>query len=152
MDGTHKRWVDYPILGPKPKKKRKQPEAKEQQAFFQWLSLAKPSIRRFCWAIPNGGKRNAFEAHKMKLQGVTPGVPDIFLAISAPWKTKACHGMFIEFKAPGKLKSSTQEQITMRDDLKSGGYHVVVVDSWQKAQEALEWYLDIERAEEMRVI
>ena len=70
-----------------------------QKSFFQFLSIDpkfKPLIsRKAIIAIPNGGKRNIITAIKLKKEGVTPGVFDVFCTIAkGPY-----HGLWIEFKA-----------------------------------------------------
>lgn len=57
------------------------PEDKLQSAAIKWFRLQYPEYRLLCFAVPNGGSRNAFEAHKLKLTGVTPGVSDLILLV-----------------------------------------------------------------------
>lgn len=52
-------------------------EHEEQRDFVMWFRQTYPDIRIF--AIPNGGKRNASEAVRLKCEGVTAGVPDLFI-------------------------------------------------------------------------
>lgn len=69
-------------------------ESSLQSACFRWFRLAYPNYRLLFFAIPNGGSRNVFEAHNLKLQGVLPGVSDTFLAVP----NNRFAGLFIEFK------------------------------------------------------
>ena len=110
-------------------------EAQIQSAFFQWLSLY-PDIRPYCFAIPNGGTRNIAEAVNLKRQGVTKGVPDVFIAIPS----QSRHGLFIEFKS-GKNKL-TDSQKEMIDRLKENGYGCEVCYSIDEAIEVAEDYLN----------
>ena len=58
---------------------------------FRYLN---PRFADLLIAIPNGGKRNAIVAAKMKAEGVVAGVPDLFFAHpSGEW-----HGLFLEMK------------------------------------------------------
>lgn len=61
----------------------------EQRCFVEWVRL-KHKVRIF--AIPNGGKRNAVEAMRLVVEGVSSGVPDLFVPEWLLWvemKTKA---------------------------------------------------------------
>ena len=141
--GELKEFIDSQLKNRnKPKKKRKQPEAIEQREFFTWLSMERKDIRPFCFSIPNGGKRDGFEAKQLRRQGLTQGVPDVCLALPASWRDKNCHGMYIEFKAPGKKSVSSPEQVGMIERLRENGYYVVVVDSWEEARDEVNMYLD----------
>lgn len=53
------------------------PETIEQRYFVQWFRKTYPKVRIF--AIPNGGDRNIAVASNLKLEGVLPGVPDLFI-------------------------------------------------------------------------
>lgn len=60
------------------------------------------------------------EAINLKKAGLTPGVPDIFCAISkGQW-----HGLFIEFKA--NTNKLTKEQQLMFDKFTAAGYKCAV--------------------------
>lgn len=52
-------------------------EHDEQKAFVKWFRLQYPAVRIF--AIPNGGDRHLKVAVKLKAEGVTSGVPDLFV-------------------------------------------------------------------------
>lgn len=49
----------------------------EQATFVAWFRQTYPSVRIF--AIPNGGSRSRTQGAKLKLEGVSPGVPDLFI-------------------------------------------------------------------------
>lgn len=71
----------------------------------------------------------------MQRQGVTPGIPDVFIAIPS----KGLHGLFIEFKRPkGKVTKSQEE---MHDKLKAIGYCVLVCYGWEEAKNEVMSYL-----------
>lgn len=52
-------------------------EHAEQVGFLQWFKLQFPHVLIF--AIPNGEKRAISVAKRLKAEGVTPGVPDLFV-------------------------------------------------------------------------
>lgn len=87
------------------------------------------------FAIPNGGSRNKIEARNLKLQGVTPGVPDTFLAVPR----EPYSGLWIEFKA-GKNKT-TEEQIRFLNLASSVGYATAVVYSFDEFYRLITNYL-----------
>jgi hypothetical protein len=86
-------------------------------------------------SIPNGGVRFKATAGRLKSEGLTPGVPDLFLA--EPRGT--CHGLYIEMKAPkGRLSENQRGIIPM---LETRGYRVAVCHGFESAQEAIREYL-----------
>ena len=57
-------------------------EHAEQVALIQWWEIKKlPPI----FAIPNGGHRHKATAIKLKLEGVRPGVPDLYCPALRLW-------------------------------------------------------------------
>lgn len=86
-------------------------EHDEQVTFFTWLQYVTINglpLRRYVFAIPNGGHRHAVVAAKLKAEGVTPGVPDIFVRVPSG----QYHGLQIEAKAIGGKPTEHQlEQI-----------------------------------------
>ena len=52
-------------------------EHAEQAGFVTWFRTKYPGTLIF--AIPNGGKRDIVTAKKLQMEGVTPGVPDLFI-------------------------------------------------------------------------
>ena len=108
-------------------------ESQLQQACIKWLRLQYPKVVAF--AIPNGGKRNAREAARMKSEGVLAGVPDLFIA--APRGVHA--GLFIELKA-GKGRMS-EAQTIMRDRLNDAGYCTALCRTLEEFQSTVKWYV-----------
>ena len=88
-----------------------------------------------CFAIPNGGARDAITGARLKQEGVLAGVPDIFLAKSACGK----HGMFIEMKT--KKGRVSERQRDLFPLLEAQGYGVAVCHGWREAAETVEAYL-----------
>lgn len=82
--------------------KRKHPEDNLQGLCFDWLRLARPDV--FAFAIPNGGKRAAREAARLKRLGVTAGVADIGVLLDRG------EVGFIELKVPPNTLTDAQEQ------------------------------------------
>jgi hypothetical protein len=114
-------------------------EHKEQEALFEWAQYIKVGgrpLREYMWAIENGGSRHPIEARNLKRRGVTPGVPDVFIACPRG----ALHGMFIEMKRKdgGKVSKAQQE---MHGRLLSKGYDVRVCHGWDMARKCIEEYL-----------
>ena len=114
-------------------------EHKEQVALMQWWRL---QCKRYgvaehlLFAIPNGGARNVVTGAILKAEGVRPGVPDLFLAVSrGPF-----YGMFIEMKRVhnGRLFES---QRLFSIDLTRQGYENHVCYGWIQAKECIEEYM-----------
>ena len=105
-------------------------EHTEQVAFMQWIRIAYPGILAF--AIPNGGLRNKVVAAKLKAEGVTSGVPDIFIADGRP-------GCFIEMKV--KPNKATDSQVEIMFKLDEAGYHTAVCYGWDEARKVADYYL-----------
>jgi hypothetical protein len=89
-------------------------EHDEQAGFVQWFRAKWPRVLIF--AIPNGGKRNISTAKKLKLEGVVPGVPDLFIPA---W------GIWIEMKRQKGGRTSS-DQDDMISYLESIGHRVIV--------------------------
>lgn len=89
-------------------------EHQEQAYLVQWFRRAYPGVRIF--AIPNGGARSITTATKLKIEGVSKGVPDLFVPAWHLW---------IEMKRikGGRL---SQEQKDWLDYLDNVGYSVIV--------------------------
>lgn len=119
-------------------------EDMEQCALTQWARITRHNggmIADWLIAIPNGGKRNASEAARMKKQGVKAGVSDLFLALPS----KQFHGLWIEMKAPKTNASPagkpTQVQLDWLDRMAAAGYAAQLCFGWQAAKDAITEYL-----------
>lgn len=55
----------------------------EQRELVRWFRLTWPGVRIF--AIPNGGKRSITAATRLKAEGVSAGVPDLFIPAWRCW-------------------------------------------------------------------
>ena len=98
----------------------------EQREFVKWFRREFKEIRIF--AIPNGGHRNKAIALKLKLEGVSPGVPDLFIPA---W------GLWIEMK-PIKGGSVSESQEGWHSYLVDHGYKVFVCRGCEEAKKVIE--------------
>ena len=55
----------------------------QQVRLVSWFRRTYPGVRVF--AIPNGGARSGIQGAKLKAEGVSPGVPDIFVPAWNLW-------------------------------------------------------------------
>lgn len=55
----------------------------EQVRLVSWFRKTWPGVRIF--AIPNGGGRSMAQGSALKAEGVTPGVPDLFIPAWGVW-------------------------------------------------------------------
>lgn len=88
----------------------------EQVEFVSWFRHKYPMVKIF--AIPNGGHRSRSQAGQLKAEGVSSGVPDLYIP---EWK------LWIEMKRE-KTGALSPAQKEWRDYLLSIG------DSWHMAK------------------
>ena len=89
-------------------------EHEEQREYVRWFRQTYPDVR--IMAIPNGGARSPATASRLKAEGVSPGVPDLFVPA---W------GLWVEMKRAKGGKISP-EQKEWHQYLESCGYRVIV--------------------------
>lgn len=120
-------------------------EHDEQVTVIEWARWNSGRWPCLEWlhSIPNGAsygmdKKFAY-AHsaKLKAEGLTPGICDLFL----PWASRGYHGLYIEMKRPGNLAGVRDGQVEFMAYVESAGYIAQVHDTAQGAIEFLEWYL-----------
>jgi hypothetical protein len=88
-------------------------ESEEQIGFINWFRAKFPGVLIF--HIPNGGFRSIKTAHRLKIEGVVAGIPDLYVPYLNLW---------IEMKMPkGKLSERQKEVI---EYLKSIDHTVIV--------------------------
>lgn len=96
---------------------------------------------KLLYAIPNGGKREAVTAARMKATGTRKGFPDVGLPVAR----RGCNALFIELKRKGDA-----EKAKGRVDEKQKDWHVALIEQgngvavcygWEQAREVIEWYL-----------
>lgn len=68
------------VLGDKPSVPT---EHEEQREFVSWFRRTHPGVRIF--AVPNGGRRGMAEAARLKVEGVSAGVPDLHVPAWNLW-------------------------------------------------------------------
>ena len=120
-----------------PQKPRARPRHLEealQAQCVQWFRLQYPG--KYILAIPNGGKRNLFEAVRLKKTGTLAGVADLFVAEPS---FPHC-GVWIELKV-GKNKP-TLEQRTFLTDMQARDFEVSVVRSLEEFQACIRTYFN----------
>jgi len=110
----------------------------EQMTFVNWIkkeSLNDP-IYEMLFAIPNGGKRSKFTGANLKLEGLSPGVPDLMFAVAR----RGYHGLFIEMKrVKGAGLRTTQKEWFKR--LQKQGYKCVMTRGAEAALKEILIYL-----------
>ncbi len=97
----------------------------EQREFVSWFRKNHPGVRIF--AIPNGGARSLATAARLKAEGATAGVPDLFIPA---WNT------WVEMKRLGGGTLS-QRQKDWREYLTSIGHTVIVAHGQEDAKTQL---------------
>lgn len=113
-------------------------EAQEQTAVFNWAAVMArkwPELR-LLHHIPNGGSRNAREAHNLRMQGVKAGIPDICLPVAR----RGYHGLYIEMKRR-KGGRISEDQGTVLGLLREQGYCAWVCKGANDAIELITEYL-----------
>jgi hypothetical protein len=104
-------------------------EHAEQVSLINWFRLQYPNILIF--AIPNGEYRDPRTASRLKAEGVTAGVPDLFIP---EWR------LWIEMKR-SKGGSVSKEQKAMHEHLKLIGYQVIIGKGFADAKEKIEAFI-----------
>ena len=103
---------------------RTKTEHEHQREFVSWFRQSYPTVRIF--AIPNGGKRSPSEALRLKVEGVSAGVPDLFIPEWMIW---------IEFKTEtGRVSTEQKEWILYLID---SGYKCLVAYGVDDGKEKL---------------
>ncbi len=90
----------------KTRKVHKEEEHRIQCECVRWFSLQYPRLRGRLFAVPNGGRRDATTAAKLKAEGVVAGVADLILL-----KSNRDYGaLLIEMKTPKGKQSDSQKK------------------------------------------
>ncbi len=119
-------------------------EDAEAVALIRWRDLHAKKYPELAllFAIPNGGKRNAREAARLKRMGVKAGVSDYLLPVSNdefPEGDDARHGLWLELKAAkGRL---SQPQVDWLNAMEAQGYATCAPHGWVEAARAIAKYL-----------
>lgn len=115
--------------------KMKSKEAQLQTTCVRWFRLQYPEYARLLFAVPNGGSRNAIEAHNLKLQGVTAGVSDLILLVPS----HPCPFLCIEMKVGRNKQTAAQKAFQQQVETVGGIY--VVCYSFEQFAGAVSAYL-----------
>jgi hypothetical protein len=99
-------------------------EHEEQRELVQWIRQA-CGVRVF--AIPNGGLRGIAAAGRLKAEGVSAGVPDLFVPAWLLW---------IEMKRETGGSVSSEQQ-SWHDYLRNLGHYVIVGRGQEDAKEKM---------------
>lgn len=134
IDELHALWEKVNEKESKPRKRSAQPEHNLQVACLKWLRIAYPKV--LCYAIPNGGQRNAIVAKHLKEEGVTAGIPDLHIPI--PRGNYA--SLYIEMKN-GKAGRLSDHQKELIPRLQAYGNKVVVCRTMAEFRKEIEEYL-----------
>lgn len=97
-----------------------------QEACVTWFRLQYPDV--VIMAIPNGGKRNAIEAAKLKRTGTLAGVADLFVMRSKVENMERYmtiwHGLWIEMKVGKNRLTESQTDFMIITNIENYRYHV----------------------------
>ena len=123
-------------------------EETEQETVIQWVRICSgkwPELK-LLHHIPNGGRRNAKEAAKLKRMGVLAGVSDLHLPVARG----GYHSLYIEMKyEEGRLLKS------QKDFLKAAaaeGNYCIVCYSASDAIEILDLYMHGRTIENLSIV
>jgi hypothetical protein len=109
-------------------------EHAHQRAFFGWLNMMKyrevHPLAHMAFAIPNGGKRDAITAARLKAEGVKAGVADICYPVPNKY-----HSLWVELKKPlvGRL---SEDQSDWAVYMRTCGHAVCTAFGWRAARQA----------------
>ena len=94
----------------------------QQVRLVSWFRRSYPGVRVF--AIPNGGGRSASQGASLRAEGVSPGVPDLFVPEWLLW---------VEMKREkgGTLSPAQSDWISYLDDC---GYQCIVGKGFEDAK------------------
>lgn len=122
-------------------------ESWEQEQVFTWRDKMKQQypILALMHSSGNGLRLTPGTAVKAKKQGLTKGIPDIFLPVAMSIDGEDYYGLFIELKRADKSKSIiSPEQKIILAALNNQGYKAVVCYGHMEAINAIKEYLNIE--------
>lgn len=118
-------------------------EARLQSLCLMWLNKYHREQERWFFAVPNGEKRDAITAARLKATGVKSGVADTFL----PEPRGIYHGLYIELKTPTGVLSSNQKLFIPA--MRQRGYCVVVLDNLEAFKALISDYLPLQPGESL---
>jgi hypothetical protein len=112
-------------------------EHRMQVTCVRWFNTQYPALHGRLFAVPNGGRRDATTAAKLKAEGVVAGVSDLILLLP----NKSYGALLIELKTPKGRQSPSQREwqrlITYKDE-----YQYIVVHSVEEFKNAINLYIN----------
>lgn len=105
-------------------------------AEFTKKELLRRNLPQLFHHCPNGGNRSQREAAKLKLMGVLPGVPDIFI----PFRAGEYSGLYVELKDHKGRPSA--HQVGFMEDAAKEGFLCVVINCLDVYKETVTEYLN----------
>lgn len=119
-------------------RRRSDDEHRLQAACIQWFRIRYPRMRHNLFAVPNGGRRDAATASRLKAEGVLAGVADLILL-----KPNRYYGaLLIEMKTPAGRQQASQRQ--WQDLITADGYKYIVVRTIEEFIQQVKLYLNDE--------
>jgi hypothetical protein len=108
-------------------------EHEEQRELVRWFHQTFHGVRIF--AIPNGGKRSIAAAARIKAEGVSAGVPDLFIPA---WR------LWVEMKRVkgGSLSAEQKDWIAYLENLESVNYWCIVGKGAEDAKAKISAFFD----------
>ena len=106
-----------------------------QTACVRWFRYVYPD--KIIISIPNGAKRTLYERRIALQEGLTAGVPDLFI----PHPAGSFHGLWIEMKN-GKAGRLSEPQVEMIARLKAEGYVCAVCRTQDEFINTIKDYLE----------
>jgi hypothetical protein len=113
-------------------------EDQEQAWLIQWIKRHAPPEARRLFHVPNGGGRSKSQGATLKLLGVQPGVPDLFLPVVRP----PYHGLWIEMKSLSPQARASAEQRDWLLYLDGQGYKTALCAGFEAARDVILAYLN----------
>lgn len=98
-------------------------ESELQKSCVRWFGYQYPEYTLLLFAVPNGGKRNAKEAARLKAEGVRPGVTDLILLVPRGGFPALC----IELKT--KRGKASDLQTEWQEAARKAGSKVITIRS-----------------------
>lgn len=139
---------------PEKKRKRGNEESEIQKACIRWWATFCKRVgiqKEMLFSIPNGAVlghgavERSIRAGILKVEGMRPGVPDLFLAVSERHRNGdeqqpyiIYHGLFIEMKT--ERGPVSDDQVRMRALLEERGYKVEVCRSLEEFKKTVTTY------------
>lgn len=111
-------------------------EHKIQCACVRWFRLQYPKLSKCLFAVPNGGKRDATTAAKMKAEGQLAGVADIIFL----YPNQGYHALLIEMKTAKGRQSELQKE--WEKHITQFGYKYIVCHSFEEFSQSMKDYIN----------